>query len=183
MKFIETEISDVFLIEPKVFGDARGYFMETYSEKVFHENGIDIKFVQDNLSRSVQGTLRGLHYQLDPHAQGKLVRVVRGTVYDVAVDIRKLSPTFGKWVGAVLSEENKLALWIPPGFAHGFYVRSDVAEFTYKCTSLYAPQAEAGIIWDDPQIDIKWPIRDDKIILSDKDRELPLLENAKVFTN
>ena len=181
MKFIETEIKDVFLIEPKVFGDTRGYFMETYSEKVFYENGVDTKFVQDNFSRSVQGTLRGLHYQLDPHAQGKLVRVVKGIVYDVAVDIRKSSSTFGKWVGAELSEENKMALWIPPGFAHGFYVVSDIAEFTYKCTSLYAPQAEAGIVWNDPEIGISWPIVDELVILSEKDRALPQLESAPVF--
>ena len=181
MKFIETEIKDVFLIEPRVFGDARGYFMETYSEKVFHENGVDAKFVQDNLSRSVKGTLRGLHYQLGHHAQGKLVRVVKGIVFDVAVDIRRSSPTFGKWVGAELSEENKLALWIPPGFAHGFYVMSDIAEFTYKCTSLYAPQAEAGIIWNDPEIGVTWPIVDDLIILSEKDQNLPQLNNAPVF--
>ena len=182
MRFIETELKDIILVGPKVFGDARGFFMETYNEKIFRENGINENFIQDNVSRSVSGTLRGLHYQLPPHAQGKLVRVTQGAVYDVAVDIRRSSPTFGKWVGVELSEENKQTLWIPPGFAHGFYVLTETAEFTYKCTSLYAPQAEAGIIWNDPAIGIKWPIVKDKIILSDKDQLLPGLGDAKIFS-
>ena len=181
MRFIETEIKDIILVEPKVFGDARGFFMETFNEEIFRENGIMENFVQDNVSRSVQGTLRGLHYQLPPHAQGKLVRVTQGAVFDVAVDIRRSSPTFGKWVGVELSDENKQTLWIPPGFAHGFYVLTETAEFTYKCTSLYAPHAEAGIIWNDPDIGIEWPIVNDKIILSDKDRLLPGLGDAKIF--
>jgi dTDP-4-dehydrorhamnose 3,5-epimerase len=131
------------------------------------------------MSSSIKGTLRGLHYQLDPHAQGKLVRVLKGSVYDVAVDLRRGSPTFGKWVGVDLSEENKLSLWIPPGFAHGFYVTSDMAEFTYKCTDIYTPMAERGIIWNDPNIGIEWPIQDDDLILSDKDRSNPPLQAAE----
>ncbi|MBN1466313.1 dTDP-4-dehydrorhamnose 3,5-epimerase [candidate division KSB1 bacterium] len=178
MKFIPTEIPELILIEPKVLGDSRGYFMETYREPLFQANGIKEKFVQDNMSRSVRGTLRGLHYQLDPHAQGKLVRVLRGAVYDVAVDIRRGSPAFGKWIGVELSEENKLSLWIPAGFAHGFYVLSDIAEFTYKCTAIYTPHAERGIVWNDPDINIKWPIVGDDVVLSEKDKSNPLLQDA-----
>ncbi len=177
MKFIPTEIPDVILIEPRVFGDNRGYFMETYKEPLFAEHGITHAFVQDNMSSSVKGTLRGLHYQLDPHSQGKLVRVLKGSVFDVAVDIRKGSPTFGKWVGVELSEDNKLSLWIPPGLAHGFYVTSGIAEFTYKCTDVYTPDAERGIIWDDPDIGIEWPI-DGEVLLSDKDKKNPRLNDA-----
>jgi dTDP-4-dehydrorhamnose 3,5-epimerase len=178
MNFIPTEIPDVILIEPRVFGDSRGYFMETYKEPLFVENGIPDKFVQDNLSSSVKGTLRGLHYQINPNAQGKLVRVLKGSVYDVAVDIRQGSPTFGKWIGVELSEENKLSFWIPPGFAHGFYVTSEMAEFTYKCTDVYTPDAERGIIWNDPDIGIEWPIDGGEVLLSDKDKKNPQLKDA-----
>lgn len=178
MKFTPTNIPDVLLIEPNVFGDERGYFMETYKYQPFAEHGIDHNFVQDNMSSSVKGTLRGLHYQLDPHAQGKLVRVLKGAVYDVAVDIRQGSPTFGQWVGVELSAENKLSLWIPAGFAHGFYVTTDMAEFTYKCTDVYSPEAERGIIWNDPDIGVKWPLIDDALILSEKDKNNPPLKFA-----
>jgi len=180
MKFIPTEIKDVILIEPKIFADERGYFMETYNQQIFEENGLDYHFVQDNMSSSVKGTLRGLHYQLEPYAQGKLVRVIKGAVFDVAVDIRQGSPTFGKWVGVELSEENKKSLFIPPGFAHGFYVLTRMAEFTYKCTSLYAPQAERGIIWNDPDLKIEWPIKGKQIILSQRDKTLPLFKDAEI---
>jgi len=180
MKFIPTEISDVILIEPKVFSDRRGYFMEIYNQKVFEENGIPYHFVQDNMSSSAFGTLRGLHYQLEPFAQGKLVRVIKGAVYDVAVDIRQGSPTFGKYVGVELSEENKRSLFIPPGFAHGFYVLTDIAEFTYKCTAFYAPQAERGIIWNDPDLAIDWPVKSKKLILSAKDSKLPRFKEAEI---
>jgi dTDP-4-dehydrorhamnose 3,5-epimerase len=178
MKFIRTAIPDVILVEPKVFGDSRGYFMETYKEPLFRENGISVKFVQDNMSRSVKRTLRGLHYQLDPHAQGKLVRVVKGSVFDVAVDIRRGSPTFSRWVGVELTEENKLSMWIPAGFAHGFYVLSDFAEFFYKCTTIHTPHAERGIIWNDPDIHIHWPIDGDGVKLSEKDAHNPLFKDA-----
>ena len=151
MKVIATEIPDVLIVEPKVFGDDRGFFYESFNEKVWQEaTGVDAHFVQDNHSRSIKGVLRGLHYQLPPAAQGKLVRCVVGEVFDVAVDIRKSSPTFGKWVGVHLSEENKRQLWLPEGFAHGFLVLSDVAEFLYKTTDYYAPQYEHCIRWDDP---------------------------------
>lgn len=178
MKFIPTQIPDVILIEPKIHGDQRGFFMEIYKKPVFFKNDIDVDFVQDNFSRSVKGTLRGLHYQLEPHAQGKLVRVFKGNVYDVAVDIRRHSNTFGQWVGVELSEDNKKAMYIPPGFAHGFYVLSDIAEFTYKCTSIYAPEAERGISWNDPDLDIKWPIDKNALILSEKDKNNPLFKDA-----
>ncbi len=180
MRFIQTKIQDVILIEPKVFADNRGYFMETYNQKIFHENDIAVEFVQDNMSSSTCGTLRGLHYQLEPYAQGKLVRVTKGRVFDAAVDIRRDSPTFGKWVGIELSEENKRSLFIPPGFAHGFYVLSDAAEFTYKCTALYAPQAERGIIWNDPGIGIEWPLVEGKLVLSEKDSINPPLHLADI---
>lgn len=180
MKFFNTELADIILIEPRVLSDGRGSFMEIYNKRVFHENGIDVEFVQDNVSVSAKGTLRGLHYQLEPQAQGKLVRVVKGSVFDVAVDIRRGSPSFGRWFGLVLSEENKKALYIPPGFAHGFYVLSEIAEFTYKCTALYAPQLDRGILWNDPVIGINWPITAGELILSEKDRNLPGLANAEI---
>ena len=181
MKFEPTEIPDVVLIKPKVFGDHRGFFMETWHEKVFADAGIEQGFVQDNHSKSSQGILRGLHYQLK-QPQGKLVRVVSGEVFDVAVDIRKDSPTFGSWVGELLSAENKHMLWVPPGFAHGFYVVSDVAEFVYKCTDFYAPEHERAIRWDDPDLGIDWHLVDgQQPILSGKDAEAPLLKNAEVF--
>ena len=166
MKIIETSISDVLLLEPIVHGDARGYFMETFRESWFEENGIDLRFVQDNQSRSVQGTLRGLHYQLK-QPQGKLVRVVSGEVFDVAVDMRKDSLTFGQWESVILSEDNKTQLWVPPGFAHGFVVLSDTADFEYKCTDYYDSSDEGSILWNDPELNIPWPI--DNPILSDKD--------------
>lgn len=180
MQFIQTKIRDVILVEPKIFKDNRGYFMETYNQKIFHENGITVEFVQDNMSSSTRGTLRGLHYQLEPFAQGKLVRVTKGRVFDVAVDIRRTSPTFGEWVGLELSEENKRSLFIPPGFAHGFYVLSEMAEFTYKCTALYAPRAERGIIWNDPDIGIEWPLQEGNLVLSQKDNSNPPLRLAEI---
>ena len=180
MRFIPTELKDVILIEPIVYADERGYFMESYNQKKFSENGISCNFVQDNMSRSVKGTLRGLHYQLNPHAQGKLIRVTLGSVFDVAVDIRKGSPTFAQWIGEELSAENKKSLYIPPGFAHGFYVLSDTAEFSYKCSAFYSPQSEAGLIWNDPTINIEWPLNSSNVILSDKDIKLPTIDNAEI---
>lgn len=178
MKFFPTAIPDVIIIESKIYFDSRGYFMESYKEDLFAQNGINEKFVQDNTSYSVQGTLRGLHYQIAPFSQGKLVRVFRGSVFDVAVDIRRGSPYFGQWVGKELSEENKLAMYIPPGFAHGFFVLSETAEFTYKCTNVYTPEAERGIIWNDPQINIYWPIQNMELIISEKDKQNPELKDA-----
>lgn len=170
MNVIETKIPDVKIIEPKVFGDERGFFMETWNEKVFRESGIDATFVQDNHSRSVKHTLRGLHYQIK-QPQGKLVRVTRGEVFDVAVDLRPESPTFGKWVGEYLSEENRRMLWIPPRFAHGFLVVSDSADFQYKCTDFYAPEYERSVAWNDTDLDINWGVTDvDSLLLSAKDR-------------
>ena len=158
MNVTPTAIPEVLLIEPRVFGDERGFFFESFNQKVFQEAAaLEPAFVQDNHSRSVKNVLRGLHYQLPPKAQGKLVRVVEGEVFDVAVDIRKSSKTFGQWVGQVLSAENKLQLWIPPGFAHGFAVLSDSAEFLYKTTDYYAPELERCIAWNDPTIGIRWP--------------------------
>lgn len=169
MKVMPLAISDVLLVIPDVFGDERGFFLETWSASVFREHGIEAEFVQDNWSRSIRGVLRGLHYQV-AHTQGKLVRVVSGEVFDVAVDIRKSSPTFGHWVGQILSEENKLAMWVPPGFAHGFLTLSDVADFQYKCSDIYDPGSEQTIRWDDPSIGINWPVVSDvSIQLSEKD--------------
>ncbi|MFA0581962.1 dTDP-4-dehydrorhamnose 3,5-epimerase [Vibrio breoganii] len=169
MKVIETEIPDVKIIEPAVFGDERGFFMETWQQKKFEElvTGKPTLFVQDNHSKSKKGILRGLHFQTE-NTQGKLVRVVSGEVFDVAVDIRKDSPTFGKWVGVYLSAENKRQLWVPEGFAHGFYVTSEEAEFVYKCTNYYHPTSELGLRWDDVSIGIDWPL-DGTPILSKKD--------------
>ncbi|WP_350628462.1 dTDP-4-dehydrorhamnose 3,5-epimerase [Pseudoalteromonas sp. CAL260-MNA-CIBAN-0059] len=169
MKVIDTTIPDVKIIEPAVFGDERGFFMETWSQQKFEDlvTKKPTKFVQDNHSKSKQGILRGLHYQT-ANTQGKLVRVASGEVFDVAVDIRKGSPTFGQWVGEYLSAENKRQLWVPEGFAHGFYVTSDQAEFIYKCTDYYNPQAEVSIAWDDENLAIKWPLKD-KPLLSNKD--------------
>lgn len=165
MKIISTSIPDVLMIEPRIFGDDRGFFFESFNEKVFEEaTGIKQTFVQDNHSKSVGGVLRGLHYQVAPHAQGKLVRVVQGEVFDVAVDIRKHSNTFGCWVGVNLSAENKKQLWIPPGFAHGFFVLSETAEFVYKTTDYYAPKAERSIRWNDPDLAIDWPINAPPIV-------------------
>ncbi len=173
--FIRTSIEGVTIIEPTVFGDARGYFMETYSEKEFAENGIAVKFVQDNESRSKKGVLRGLHFQKQ-NPQGKLVRVIEGEVFDVAVDLRKNSPSFGKWEGVVLSSENKRQFFIPEGFAHGFAVLSETATFVYKCTRFYAPGDEGGLMWNDPQIGIRWPVGEGFTpLLSEKDTKNPSL--------
>lgn len=159
MKVTLTAIPDVLVIEPKVFGDARGFFFESYNRKAFKEaTGLDVDFVQDNHSKSVKGVLRGLHYQLPPKTQGKLVRVVQGEVFDVAVDLRKSSATFGRWVGELLTAENRKQLWIPPGFAHGFLTLSATAEFLYKTTDYYSPEHERCICWDDPLIAIAWPL-------------------------
>ncbi|HBA9582513.1 TPA: dTDP-4-dehydrorhamnose 3,5-epimerase, partial [Escherichia coli] len=167
MNVIKTEIPDVLILEPKVFGDERGFFMESFNQKVFDEAvGRKVEFVQDNHSKSIKGVLRGLHYQQEPYAQGKLVRCVVGEVFDVAVDIRRDSETFGKWVGVNLSAENKKQLWIPEGFAHGFYVLSDTAEFVYKATNYYNFLSDRGIIWNDKNININWPIVGD-ILLSE----------------
>ena len=175
MKVIKTEIPDVLIFEPKVFGDDRGFFFESFSQKVFEDAvGRKVEFVQDNHSKSSKGVLRGLHYQLEPYAQGKLVRCVVGEVFDVAVDIRKPSPTYGKWVGVNLSAENKRQLWIPEGFAHGFLVMSDMAEFVYKTTNYYSPINDRGIKWDSKDIAIDWPLKSVPI-LSDKDKLLPEL--------
>lgn len=176
--FTETEIKDVFIIDVKTYGDNRGYFMETYKESDFAAAGLNYRFVQDNQSSSRHGVLRGLHFQ-KTHPQAKLVRVLKGEVFDVAVDLRKNSPTYGKWVGALLSEENKRQFMIPRGFAHGFVVVSDYAEFAYKCDELYHPEDEGGIIWNDPDINIDWPVKDG-IILSEKDKANPTLADAGI---
>jgi dTDP-4-dehydrorhamnose 3,5-epimerase len=170
----------VILLEPRVFPDARGFFLESYQKQKFKEAGIDVEFVQDNHSKSCQGTLRGLHYQIQ-QPQGKLVRVVAGEVFDVAVDIRRSSPTFGHWVGDYLSAENKRLLWIPAGFAHGFYVTSTWAEVLYKATDYYAPQWERSLLWNDPLINISWPTHGREPILSSKDLEGKLLLEAEVY--
>lgn len=181
MNVITTKIPDVLIIEPKVFGDERGFFLESFNTKNFREKtGVTLDFVQDNHSKSVQGVLRGLHYQIQ-NPQGKLVRAVVGEIFDVAVDIRQKSPTFGQWVGAVLSAENKHQLWIPPGFAHGFFVMSDVAEVLYKATDYYAPQYDRSILWNDPDIGIEWPLGNITPILSGKDEAGKLLKTAEVF--
>jgi dTDP-4-dehydrorhamnose 3,5-epimerase len=181
MQFILTSIPDVILIELKAIGDYRGYFMETFHSSLFAEAGISNHFVQDNHSGSQFGTLRGLHYQIR-QAQGKLVRVVVGEIFDVAVDIRRSSPTFGQWVGMKLSAENKRQLWVPPGFAHGFYVLSDWAELIYKATDFYAPEWERSILWSDPLLGIEWPILPDtEPILSEKDQRASLLADADLF--
>jgi dTDP-4-dehydrorhamnose 3,5-epimerase len=178
MNFIKSDISGIVIIEPKVFGDSRGFFMESFHKLRFAENGITEEFVQDNVSRSSKGTLRGLHYQMNPDAQGKLVRVSVGEVYDVAVDIRKGSPTFGRYLGVILSEENKKMMYVPAGFAHGFIVLSDIAEFSYKCTNYYAPQSEKSILWSDPTIGIEWPIQPDVDKISNKDKMGSFLNDA-----
>ncbi|MGB7420357.1 MAG: dTDP-4-dehydrorhamnose 3,5-epimerase [Comamonas sp.] len=170
MNTTPTAIPDVLLIEPQVFGDARGFFYESFNQQAFHAaTGTDVHFVQDNHSRSARGVLRGLHYQLPPHAQGKLVRVVRGSVWDVAVDVRRGSPTFGRWVGEELSEDNRRQLWIPPGLAHGFLVLSETADFLYKTTAYYAPAAERCIAWNDAALAIAWPDLGMAPLLSAKD--------------
>ncbi|MDY0887150.1 dTDP-4-dehydrorhamnose 3,5-epimerase [Kosakonia sp. CFBP8986] len=181
MNVIKTDIPDVLIFEPKVFGDERGFFFESFSQKLFEEAvGRKVEFVQDNHSKSAKGVLRGLHYQLDPFAQGKLVRCAVGEVFDVAVDIRKSSPTFGKWVGVHLSAENKRQLWLPEGFAHGFLVLSETAEFLYKTTNYYAPAFDRGIKWDDPHLDISWPYAGE-LSLSEKDKAQPLWNSIQYF--
>ncbi|MBU3172991.1 dTDP-4-dehydrorhamnose 3,5-epimerase [Clostridium estertheticum] len=168
--FMETKIDGVYIIEPKVFGDNRGYFMETYNKNDFFEAGLTMEFVQDNESKSKKGVLRGLHFQTK-HTQGKLVRVTKGQVFDVAVDLRKGSSTFGKWEGVILTDENKKQFYVPEGFAHGFLVLSDEAVFNYKCTDYYAPKYDSGVLWNDEDIAIEWPLDGiDEILLSDKDK-------------
>lgn len=180
MRVIPTAIPDVLIIEPKVFGDARGFFFESFNQRAFNEaTGLNVQFVQDNHSRSARGVLRGLHYQIQ-QPQGKLVRVVRGAVFDVAVDLRKSSATFGQWVGAELSEENARQMWVPAGFAHGFLVLSEVADFLYKTTDYYAPEYERSIIWNDPDIGIKWPL-EAAPSLSSKDMNAISFKSAELF--
>ena len=181
MNVTRTAIPDVLILEPRVFGDDRGFFFESFNEKIFRDaTGLDVHFVQDNHSRSVKGVLRGLHYQLPPSAQGKLVRAVAGEVFDLTVDIRKGSPTFGQWVGEVLTAENKKQLWIPEGFAHAFLVLSDTAEFLYKTTNYYSPEFERSILWDDKDLNIDWPL-DGPPILSEKDQQANMFKDAEVF--
>lgn len=178
MNFIKTEIEGVYILEPKIFGDNRGYFFESYNENEFKANGLNYKFVQDNESKSKKGVLRGLHFQ-KTFPQAKLVRVLDGEVFDVAVDLRKDSKTYGKWVGVILSSENKRQFMIPRGFAHGFIVLSESATFTYKCDEFYHPEDEGGIMYNDPDVGIKWPF-DGEIILSEKDKKHPLLRESKI---
>ncbi|MES0874389.1 dTDP-4-dehydrorhamnose 3,5-epimerase [Sinimarinibacterium thermocellulolyticum] len=181
MQVIATALPEVLILEPKLIGDARGFFMESFHARRFAElTGCDEAMVQDNHSRSTRGVLRGLHYQLPPKAQGKLVRVVAGEIFDVAVDIRRGSPTFGHWVGVTLSADNKRQLWVPPGFAHGFCVTSDSADVIYKVTAYYSPEHDRAIRWDDPAIGIEWPL-DAPPQLSGKDEKAPLLRDAEVF--
>jgi len=181
MKFLSTEIKQVLIIEPKVYEDDRGFFMETFRANLLAENGINYQFVQDNHSGSKKNILRGLHYQIR-HPQGKLVRAIRGEIFDVAVDLRRSSVTFGEWVGVTLSEVNKKMLWIPPGFAHGYYVLSDWAEIVYKATDYYAPESDRSIVWNDPDIAINWPISScTEPLLSEKDRLGKRLKEAELF--
>lgn len=178
--FTSTHIEGLWVIEPQVFGDHRGYFMETYNYKAFKEAGLDMVFVQDNQSKSKKGVLRGLHFQTQ-HQQGKLVRVIKGEVFDVAVDLRKDSKTYGQWYGVLLTEANKKQFYIPEGFAHGFLVLSEEAEFVYKCTDFYHPEFEGGLLWNDPDVNIQWPLEGiAELLLSDKDRKAPTLKESKV---
>jgi dTDP-4-dehydrorhamnose 3,5-epimerase len=179
MPFYTADIPGLLIFEPKLFEDSRGYFFESYNEKVFEEGGINLRFVQDNQSSSMYGVIRGLHYQLPPHAQSKLVRVLQGKILDVAVDIRKGSPYYGKSFSVELSAENKKQLFIPPGFAHGFSVLSEKAEVFYKCDALYNKESDAGICFNDPFLNIDWKISTEKIIVSDKDKSLPVLAECK----
>jgi dTDP-4-dehydrorhamnose 3,5-epimerase len=181
VRFVETQLPGVIRIEPTVHGDDRGYFMETWQSRRFAEFGIDAEFVQDNFSQSTRGTLRGLHYQIEK-VQGKLVRVVQGEVFDVAVDLRKSSPKYGQWEGVVLSADNKHQLWVPPGFGHGFLVLSEAAELEYKCTGYYAPEFERSICWDDPDIGIEWPLADgEQPMLSSKDAGATFFKDAETY--
>jgi dTDP-4-dehydrorhamnose 3,5-epimerase len=177
MEITKTPIEDLLIIKPRVFDDARGFFFESYSEKIFFDNGIQVKFCQDNQSRSSYGVVRGLHYQLSPHSQTKLVSVVQGAVWDVA--LRRESPTFGQWYGVELTGENHLQFLIPKGFAHGFSVLSDIAVFAYKCDDFYHPELERGIMYNDPALNIDWKIPAEKAIISDKDTKHPLLKDAE----
>lgn len=179
MEIIETPIKDLLIVKPRVFGDARGYFLETYNQQQYINSGIDINFVQDNLSKSSYGVIRGLHYQLHPHSQSKLVSVVSGAVWDVAVDLRKNSPTYGQWYGIELNEENHLRFFIPKGFAHGFSVLSETAVFSYKCDDLYNPTLERGLMYNDPMLNIDWKIPAEKALISDKDTKHPLFVDAE----
>ena len=176
--FHKTKIDGVFVIEPQIFGDERGFFMETYKESDFKNAGLDYDFIQDNHSKSRKGVLRGLHYQLH-YPQAKLVRVIQGEVFDVAVDLRKNSPTYGQWVGVILSAENKKMFMIPRGFAHGFVVLSETAEFVYKCDELYHPEDEGRVMWNDPEVGIEWPYKGEPL-LSEKDKKHPSLKESKV---
>ena len=178
--FIETKVKDVYIIEPTVFGDNRGFFMETYHYEEFSKAGLDIVFVQDNHSKSKKSVLRGLHFQ-KKHPQGKLVKVIKGAVYDVAVDLRKDSTTFGKWVGVELTEDNKKMFYVSEGFAHGFVTLEDDTEFLYKCTDYYHPEDEGGLIWNDPNLNVSWPM--DTPILSEKDKKWPTLKELDFFFN
>ena len=181
MNVVESDLAGVFRIKPAVHTDDRGYFMETWQARKFREAGINAEFVQDNFSQSSKGTLRGLHYQIK-QPQGKLVRVVSGEVFDVAVDLRRSSANFGQWIGEILSAENKHQLWVPAGFAHGFLVLSDTAEFEYKCTDYYAPEFERSIRWDDPDIGIEWPLpAGEQPVLSAKDTAAPFLKGAETY--
>jgi len=181
MKFEPTPLQDVYLVKPSVFGDPRGFFLETWNAETFRAAGFDLPFVQDNHSRSARGILRGLHYQTE-HTQGKLVRVTSGEVFDVAVDLRRSSPTLGKWYGEYLSADNHRMLWVPPGFAHGFYVTSEYADFQYKCTDIYHPASEVCLAWDDPTVGIDWPIPDGELPkLSAKDAEGLAWSDAPLF--
>ena len=179
MQVIATRLPDVLLLAPKVFGDARGFFMESWNRQTFADLGLDLDFVQDNHSRSARGVLRGLHYQLN-QPQGKLVRVTSGAVFDVAVDLRRSSPNFGQWTGHELSADNQHMLWVPPGFAHGFLVLSESADFLYKTTAYYASQWDRGIRWDDPEIGVQWPLQEAPT-LSAKDQVLPLFRDAETY--
>lgn len=180
MQIDKTSIPDVLVFEPTVHGDHRGFFMETWRKEWFSTITPVIQFVQENHSKSIQGTLRGLHYQLK-QTQGKFIRVVQGEVYDAVVDIRKSSATFGQWTGVILSADNKKSLWVPPGFAHGFYVLSDTAEITYKCTDYYAAEYERSLLWNDPDIGIDWPLLDTDLIISEKDRQASLFKDCETM--
>jgi len=180
MKITATDIPDVLIFEPLVHGDHRGFFMETWRKSLFEEQGLPAEFVQDNQSRSAHGILRGLHYQVN-RPQGKLVRCIEGEIFDVAVDLRRSSPSFGRWVGVSLSADNRRQLWVPPGFAHGFYVTSDSAQIVYKCTEYYSPVDDRSLFWNDKSIGIAWPLGDVEPTLSDKDARAPLLKDAELF--
>jgi len=181
MNVIETSLPGVLIVEPRVFGDERGFFMESWNRMAFEKAGLPTEFVQDNHSRSAHGVLRGMHYQIE-QPQGKLVRVTQGEVFDVAVDLRKSSPAFGQWTGVVLSASNHRLFWVPPGFAHGFYVMSESADFQYKCTSYYAPEHERSLQWNDPSVGIEWPLVNGvEPILSEKDSACPVLAELEIY--